>query len=152
MNNEILAQTNALYTKPSKENVMALTDAIVSAVQANPESALLALAQLTGWAKAIKDATDNIRPTAVAQAKKAPTAKFEEYGVEYQLKKPSVRKNFAFYFNENGEQVNNEEWLAKKQQLDDLALELKGIETVLEGKKHYEADDLGELTLSVKLK
>jgi len=150
--NQVLVQTQALYSQPTKANVEALTNAIIAAVDAHPESALLALAQLSGWKTAVEKAIANVRSAALKQCKDAPTNSFEENGVKYQIKKSASKNEYRYYYDENGDKVDNTDYLAKLKVVEDAQAELDGEIAVLKGKNHFVSLNDGTLSISVILK
>ena len=151
MENQVLAQVQEAFTLPSKANAEALTNTIISAVENKQIDPLLALAQLTALQKAIKDSIETVRVSyALPTVIDAPLKTFEKFGAKFQVKEVGVKKNFAFYINENGEQIDNTEWLAKKKIVDEATADLKGEEAKLDALNHF--DKFGTTSITVTLK
>lgn len=151
MENQFSNEIQKTLIAPTKENVEALVNTIINAVDNKQVDALLALAQLTALQKAVKDSIETIRVTyALPLVKDAPVKTFEKFGAKFQVKEVGVKKNFAFYINNAGEKIDNTEWLAKKQVVDEATAALKGEEARLDALGQF--DKFGTLSVTVSLK
>lgn len=151
MEQNVLLKVQETFTLPSKANVETLTNTIIGAVEAKQIDPLLALAQLTALQKAIKNSIETVRVSyALPTVKDAPVKTFEKFGAKFQIKEVGVKKNYAFYIDDNGDKHDNTDWLAKKKIVDEATAALEGEEARLDKLGHFDKFSTTSITVTLQ--
>ena len=114
-------QMEDLQVIPTKTQVLAAADRILSIVDDGMIDPLQALASITAYSMVFEEARKKVLPLALAEAEKYTEKTIDRYGVQFQKKETGVKYDFS----EDPEWVELNEQMKAKQAL------LKGRETTL---------------------
>ena len=112
---------------PTKTQVSNAVQAIATIVENGEVDPLKALACLTAYEKAFADAKKAIMEYAKSEAMKYTEKTISLGGAKFQLKETGVKYDYS----------GDETWRQIKEQMDGIAAELKGRETVLKSMGYY---------------